>query len=147
MRVNRKPSKSPSPMASLSPKSTILNKSRSYYAKSNKKPIAKATAVCNSPPSHKTLTSISDLRDLASSHDDIKRNIIDLSHSEILKDLEASHSRLRKRFKIQTQACQQVMDETEKDYKKMSEQICESLEGMKASYAELMAGAQATASR
>ncbi|GAV75398.1 hypothetical protein CFOL_v3_18877 [Cephalotus follicularis] len=74
-------------------KLTILNKSRSYNSKSNKKPIPKATTVCHSPPSHKILTCISDLKDLASSHlDDLTLNLIDCSHSEILKDLEASHS-------------------------------------------------------
>ncbi|KAL1068932.1 hypothetical protein V6Z11_D12G232000, partial [Gossypium hirsutum] len=102
----------------------------------------------SSLPNHKTLTTISDLKEFASSRlEDIKRNLVDRSHSEILKDLDASHSRLHKRFKIQTQACQQAIEEAEKEYKKILEKIDESHEAMKASYAEFMADAQATASR
>lgn len=70
---------------------------------------------------------------------------------------------------MQSQACQQAMDEAEKDYKKLSERITESRDAMKvvflsllyqkhdevsnrsfffqASYEEFMADAQATASR
>lgn len=48
---------------------------------------------------------------------------------------------------MQSQGCQQAMDEAEKDYKKLSERITESREAMKASYEEFMAEAQATASR
>ncbi|KAL7182342.1 hypothetical protein ACSBR1_041111 [Camellia fascicularis] len=100
-----------------------------------------------SPPHLKSLSTISDLKELASSRlDSIKRQL-DRSHSEILKDMEASQSRLHKRFKIQTQACQQVTDEAEKEYKKMSERISESREAMKASYLGFLAEAQASASR
>ncbi|GFZ16632.1 hypothetical protein Acr_25g0010410 [Actinidia rufa] len=100
-----------------------------------------------SPPNLKTLSTISDLKELAASRlESIKRQL-DHSHSEILKDIEASQSRLSKRFKIQTQACQQVMDEAEKEYKKMSERISESREAMKASYTEFLAEAQGSASR
>ncbi|KAI3468551.1 hypothetical protein Pfo_025214 [Paulownia fortunei] len=95
----------------------------------------------------KSVNTISDLKDLASSNlDSIKRQL-ERSHSEILKDIEASQCRLQKRFKIQTQACQQVMDEAEKEYKKMSDRINEGREAMKASYAEFIAEAQTTASR
>ncbi|KAM7510644.1 hypothetical protein LguiB_009519 [Lonicera macranthoides] len=48
---------------------------------------------------------------------------------------------------IQTQACQQVMDEAEKEYKKMTERISESREAMKASYMDFITEAQASASR
>ncbi|KAK3037628.1 hypothetical protein RJ639_030405 [Escallonia herrerae] len=48
---------------------------------------------------------------------------------------------------IQTQTCQQVMDEAEKEYKKMTGRISESQDAMKASYMEFIAEAQATASR
>ncbi|XP_050268649.1 uncharacterized protein LOC126713048 [Quercus robur] len=95
----------------------------------------------------KTLGTISDLKDLASSRLDHLKRHIEHSHSEIIKDLQASHSRLHKRFKIQTQACQQAMDEAEKEYKKMSERISQSREAMQASYAEFKADAQASASR
>ncbi|KAE8698779.1 PAM68 [Hibiscus syriacus] len=102
----------------------------------------------SSPPNNKTLTTISNLKEFTSSQlEDMKRNFIYCSHSEILKDLDASHSRLHKRFKILTQACQQVMEEAEKEYKKISEKIDSNHKVMKASYAEFMADAQATASR
>ncbi|KAK4600910.1 hypothetical protein RGQ29_010494 [Quercus rubra] len=44
---------------------------------------------------------------------------------------------------IQTQACQQAMDEAEKEYKKMSERIIESREAMQTSYAEFKSDALA----
>ncbi|KAL8521399.1 hypothetical protein ACS0TY_011791 [Phlomoides rotata] len=48
---------------------------------------------------------------------------------------------------MQTQACQQVMDEADKEHKKISDRINEGREAMKASYAEFIAEAQASASR
>ena len=48
----------------------------------------------------KTLGTISDLKDLASSRLDHLKRHIEHSHSEIIKDLQASHSRLHKRFKV-----------------------------------------------
>ncbi|KAI7994963.1 hypothetical protein LOK49_LG11G01942 [Camellia lanceoleosa] len=49
-----------------------------------------------SPPHLKNLSTISDLKELASSRlDSIKRQL-DRSHSEILKDMDASQSRLHK---------------------------------------------------
>ncbi|XP_024032321.1 uncharacterized protein LOC21405514 [Morus notabilis] len=96
------------------------------------------------PP--RTLSSISDLKDLASSRlDDLKRHI-DRSHSEILKDIDASSSRLHRRFKIQNQERQKVSDETEKEYKKISERIDKSQEALMTSYAEFMADVQASTS-
>ncbi|KAJ6962803.1 hypothetical protein NC652_001441 [Populus alba x Populus x berolinensis] len=152
MKKKMKSRKSPLPMASPSspspPKSSILNSIK------KKKPIASVGATAgvlrSSPPPSldKTLASISDLKELASSRfDDIKSRLIDRSHSEIIKDLEASHSRLHKRFKIQSQTCQQMMDESEKDFKKMTERVTETTEAMKETYTEFMAEAQATASR
>ncbi|KAG6636322.1 hypothetical protein CIPAW_11G103400 [Carya illinoinensis] len=134
---------SPSP-PNVSPKSAFFM--------TNKKNTASASASkfdedALLPTPLKALSSISDLKDLASSRLDHLKHHIDHSHSEILKDLDASQSRLHKRFKIQTQACQQVMDEAEKEYKKMFERISESREAMKASYAEFMADAQASATR
>ncbi|XP_039046782.1 uncharacterized protein LOC120187056 isoform X2 [Hibiscus syriacus] len=151
----RRSRRSPLPMASPAPeetqtppKSTIFNKRKRNIA--NASHSNSASAFFNhqsSPPDKKTLTTISDLKEFTSSRlEDMKRNLIDRSHSEILKDLDASHSRFHKRFKIQTQACQQVMEEAEKEYKKISEKIDSSHEAMKASYAEFMADAQATAS-
>lgn len=49
---------------------------------------------------NKALNTISDLKEMTSSNvDSIKRHV-DFSHSEILKDMEAYHSRLHKRFKV-----------------------------------------------
>ncbi|GMJ05998.1 hypothetical protein HRI_004269000 [Hibiscus trionum] len=152
-RSNRRsplPMSSPVPEENQSPpKSTVFNKRKRNIANaSHSNPASAYFNLHSSPPNNKTLTTISDLKEFASSRlEDMKRNLIDRSHSEILKDLNASHSRLHKRFKIQTQACQQVMEEAEKEYKKISEKIDSSHEAMKASYAEFMADAQATASR
>ncbi|KAL5550813.1 hypothetical protein UlMin_000989 [Ulmus minor] len=138
----------PSPAAStpyLSPKSTIFNNTNT---KKRQKAIgSSATALFKSPsrPS-KTLGSISDLKEMASSHlDDLKRHI-DRSHTEILKEIDASYCRLHKRVKIQNQSCQQVSDETEKEYKKMSERISETQEALMNSYVEFMVDVQASTS-
>ncbi|XP_062147175.1 uncharacterized protein LOC133854917 [Alnus glutinosa] len=124
-----------------SPKSSIFISSKNTLSASKFKKDKSLPTALNS------LSSVSDLKDLASSHlDDLKRHI-DRSHSEILKELDSSQSRLHKRFKIQTQSCQRLMDESEKEYKKMSERISESREAMKASYGEFIADAQGSASR
>ncbi|KMT11439.1 hypothetical protein BVRB_5g107630 [Beta vulgaris subsp. vulgaris] len=92
-------------------------------------------------------SSISELKETVSSNlDSIKRQV-ERSHSDILKEVESSNSRLHKRYKIQTQACQQLMDEIDKEFKKMSERIAESSEAMKVSYAEFIVDAQTSASR
>ncbi|CAJ2647009.1 unnamed protein product [Trifolium pratense] len=142
--------KTPSPLSSpaeSSPKSPIFTRTAS--TSKGVKRVAAALTTTTSPPrtTHKAPTNISDLKSLASSSIDELKRRIDRSHSEILKDLEASHSRLHKRFKMQSQGCQQAMDEAEKDYKKLSERITESREAMKASYEEFMVEAQATAAR
>ncbi|KAL8063838.1 hypothetical protein ABFX02_01G053000 [Erythranthe guttata] len=108
------------------------------------------TRFSTSPPpqrSLKSLNTISDLKDLASSNLESVKLQLERSHSEILKDVDASQCRLQKRLKIQSQACEQVMNEAEKEYKKMSDRIEEGREAMKASYTEFLAEAQATASR
>ncbi|CAA0812054.1 Protein Brevis radix-like 1 [Striga hermonthica] len=122
------------------------NKNGSAVASNSKR--MQPTGFSTSPPrSLKSVNTISDLKDLASSNlESIKRQL-ELSHSEILKDIEASESRLQKRFKIQTQACQHVIDEAEKEYKKISARINEGREAMKDSYEEFIAEAQTTASR
>ncbi|XP_004512390.1 uncharacterized protein [Cicer arietinum] len=142
--------KTPSPIASpteSSPKSAIFTRAAS--TSKGVKRVAAALATGTSPPrsNQRAPNNISDLKSLASSSIDELKRRIDRSHSQIFKDLEASHSRLHKRFKMQSQGCQQAMDEAEKDYKKLSERITESREAMKASYEEFMAEAQATASR
>ncbi|XP_050378339.1 uncharacterized protein LOC126795570 [Argentina anserina] len=103
----------------------------------------------SSPPAADAngLASIPDLKNLASSRlQDLKQHI-DRSHTEILKDCDSARSRLHKRFKIQTQACQQMLDEADKGYKKKTQRTIESREAMMASYAEFIVDAQASASR
>ncbi|XP_015897368.3 uncharacterized protein LOC107431003 [Ziziphus jujuba] len=144
----------PSPEKSpKSPKSAILTDSSSK--RSRKKTIAIGTtsssAALFESPSHshfppKTFASISDLKQMASSRlDDLKRHV-DHSHSQIVKDLDAFHTRLHKRFKIQNEACQKVSDEAEKEHKKISERISQSQEAIMSSYVEFMADVQANAS-
>ncbi|PON44786.1 hypothetical protein PanWU01x14_263760 [Parasponia andersonii] len=131
---------------SQSPESAIFRGSCS--TKKRQKTMAAASPIPPpfASPFHppKTLGSIFDLKDMVSSRLVDFKKCIDRSHSEILKDLDAFYYRLHKRFKIQNQECQQISDEAEKEYKKMSERIGESQESMMTSYSEFMADAQAT---
>ncbi|KAL6951869.1 hypothetical protein U1Q18_048730 [Sarracenia purpurea var. burkii] len=143
------PKRSPSE----SPKIFEFNLGAFNIASSSKKKknVVASSSVLMQPtgpaPNIREINTVADLKEMASSRlDSIKRQI-DRSHSEILKDKEASQTRLHKRFRIQTQACQHVMDETEKEYKKLSQQISESREAMKASYVEFLAEAQGSSSR
>ncbi|KAM1257725.1 hypothetical protein ACFX13_038137 [Malus domestica] len=123
-----------SPANQPSPKSPIFNTSsrrkREAFAAGGGASASVVAALMESPKSN-ALASIPDLKHLASSRlRDIKLHV-DRSHSEL----------------IQSQACQQVLDEADKEYKKMTQRITESREAMAASYAEFMADAQTTASR
>ncbi|MCL7026679.1 hypothetical protein MKW94_019494 [Papaver nudicaule] len=90
---------------------------------------------------------ISDLKNqVTSTTNSIKRDL-DLSHSEILKQFETYHSSLSKRFKIQTETCQQVVKEADKEHKKMSNGMTKSMDAMKASYSEFIKQSEATAAR
>jgi hypothetical protein len=83
----------PSP-TNESPKSGIFISSKNALSASK---IKKGKSL---PTALNSLSSVSDLKDLASSRlDDLKRHI-DRSHSEILKELDSSQSRLHKRFKV-----------------------------------------------
>ncbi|KNA14875.1 hypothetical protein SOVF_103460 [Spinacia oleracea] len=66
---------------------------------------------------------------------------VERSHSDILKEVDS------KRLKIQAQACQNLMDGTDKEVKKMSERVAESCEAMKVFYSEFMVDAQTIAAR
>ncbi|CAK9323667.1 unnamed protein product [Citrullus colocynthis] len=143
------------PPASDSPKSAIFNRKMNSngckFSSPENTNIAKnrVSAGLFKLPSRNTssLSTISDLKDFASSQlVDLKRHI-DHSHSQIVKDLDSSNSRLQKRFKIQSQTCQKMMDEAEKEYTKMSQRIYESQEAMKVSYEEFLAHEQESASR
>lgn len=91
--------KTPSPKSSPpdddSPKSAIFT-----IAASSSKTVKRTTVGLTKSQPLKPLSNISELKDLASSRVDELKRQIDCSHSEILKDLEASQSRLRKRFKV-----------------------------------------------
>ncbi|KAK1306504.1 hypothetical protein QJS10_CPA10g01322 [Acorus calamus] len=100
---------------------------------SKKKAVAASPFLDPSPPPSRAPTTIADVKDLVSSHMDSLKRRLDHCHSEILKEAEASESRIAKRFKMQTQACMQVADEAEKDYKKVSERITENMEVVKTS--------------
>ena len=97
--------KTPSPVASPAADSPAIFKRAASSSKGAKRGSRVALATSTSPPcGHRAPSNISDLRNLASSGvDDLKRRI-DRSHSEILKDLEASNSRLHKRFKVSSLA-------------------------------------------
>ncbi|XP_072961910.1 uncharacterized protein [Typha angustifolia] len=81
-----------------------------------------------SSPHPQILTTVADLKSLSSSRSDSLKRHLDLCHSEVLKEFDASHTRISKRFKIQTQACLQLTEEVEKEYKKMSDRIRENAE-------------------
>ncbi|GMH09158.1 hypothetical protein Nepgr_010998 [Nepenthes gracilis] len=126
------------------PTTTTFNFASAFAAADNHR---KSTLPSSPLPVLKTLSSISELKEMTSSGlDSIKRKV-DLSHSDILKEVDSSHSRLHKRFKTQVQAWQQVMDQADKEYKKLSESIRESQETIEASYVEFIAEAQSSASR
>uniref|UniRef100_A0A803MCZ4 Uncharacterized protein n=1 Tax=Chenopodium quinoa TaxID=63459 RepID=A0A803MCZ4_CHEQI len=133
-------------------KSTELSPEKSFEFKLNSPASNSGTrrkSSLKSSPQRKleALSSISELKEMVSSQlDSIKRQA-DRSHSDIIKEVESTNSRLHKRLKIQAQACQQLMDETDKEFKKMSERIAESCDAMKSSYAEFMGDAQTTATR
>ena len=82
-----------------SPLFTIINddKKKSTVSTSKNKKTDKSQPTI---AAEKTLGTISDLKDLASSRLDHLKRHIEHSHSEIIRDLQASHSRLHKRFKV-----------------------------------------------
>ncbi|XP_058223818.1 uncharacterized protein LOC131333359 isoform X2 [Rhododendron vialii] len=154
--VSPPPTASPNRSPSESPKEQFefdlgaFNNAASSSKKRKKDNVASSSVdriqnVVRSPLNMKSLGTISDLKEMAASLLDSIKHQLDRSHAEIVKDLEASQSRLHKRFK--TQACQQVVDEAEKEHKKISDRISESREAMKASYLKFLAEAQASASR
>lgn len=110
----RKTNVSPLPMASLSPPSLHespsslvfgsrggpSSKSKARTRSLNMRPKTGGVSGLVASPAGKTLASVADLRDFASSSLDDLKCQLDHSHSEILKDFEASHSRLQKRYKV-----------------------------------------------
>ncbi|XP_071737325.1 uncharacterized protein [Rutidosis leptorrhynchoides] len=95
----------------------------------------------------KTRNRIADLKEIASSHVDSIKRQIDCSYSDLLKDIEASYSRLQKRYKVQNQACAQSMEETAKDFKKVMDHMSRTHDTMEASYMDIIAKAESRATR
>ncbi|RLN34610.1 atherin-like [Panicum miliaceum] len=92
-------------------------------------------------------SSVGDLRSaVASQMEDLKRRL-DALHSRAHADLDASFSRVSKRIKTQNQACQQLTDEVDKEYKKMSDNIKESSEIVKAKFKQIITEAQSSTTR
>ncbi|KAL0928159.1 hypothetical protein M5K25_000027 [Dendrobium thyrsiflorum] len=117
-------------------------------ATSSKKKALSPPSVLRSPRTPaKPLSTTSDLKDLAcSSLESLKRRV-DVYYADVLKDIDASHARISKRFKIQTQACMQLAEEAEREYEKLSDKIDENTKSIKGSYVEFMAEVQAATSR
>ncbi|RLM62048.1 uncharacterized protein C2845_PM14G04270 [Panicum miliaceum] len=93
------------------------------------------------------LSTIADLRSLAASHLDSLKRRLDALHGDSVRDLEASHSRLSKRVKMQTHGCLQLAEEADKEHKKVADKIAERAEVVKSSYKKFVAEVQASTSR
>ncbi|KAI3505585.1 hypothetical protein L1887_27718 [Cichorium endivia] len=154
----RSPSESPENFKSSSScfttpakSSSSLQGDRRSNSNNNKIPAAEqlnATSPVHSTSSlSKTSNSIADLKKMTLSRIDSIKRQIDCSYSDVLKDMEVSHSRLQKRYKAENQACEQTMQEVEKDFKKMIDHMSHTHDAMEASYTNLIAEAQARATR
>ncbi|XP_006658526.3 arabinogalactan protein 1-like [Oryza brachyantha] len=98
-------------------------------------------------PASAAVSSVGDLRRVANLQMEALKRRLDALHSRSHTDLDASLSRASKRFKIQNQACQQLTDEVDSEYKKMSDSIKENAEMIKVKYKQIMSEAQSSTSR
>uniref|UniRef100_A0A0E0EIP6 Uncharacterized protein n=1 Tax=Oryza meridionalis TaxID=40149 RepID=A0A0E0EIP6_9ORYZ len=131
----------------LSPSSPVVKpKTRSPLAAPASSPISPYASPATASASV-SVSTVADLRSLAASHLDSLKRRLDALHGDSARDLEASHSRISKRFKMQTQSCLQLADEAEKEHRKMAEKISEHAEAVKASYKKFVAEVQASTSR
>uniref|UniRef100_A0A0E0I7V5 BED-type domain-containing protein n=1 Tax=Oryza nivara TaxID=4536 RepID=A0A0E0I7V5_ORYNI len=127
----------------LSPSSPVVKpKPRSPLAAPASSPISPYASPASASVS---VSTVADLRILAASHLDSLKRRLDALHGDSARDLEASHSRISKRFK--TQSCLQLADEAEKEHRKMADKISEHAEAVKASYKKFVAEVQASTSR
>uniref|UniRef100_A0A0D9X515 Uncharacterized protein n=1 Tax=Leersia perrieri TaxID=77586 RepID=A0A0D9X515_9ORYZ len=108
---------------------------------------APASSPLAASPAPVSVSTVADLRSLAASHLDSLKRRLDALHGDSSRDLEASHSRISNRFKMQTQSCLQVADEAEKEHRKVAGKISERAEAVKASYKKFVAEVQASTSR
>ncbi|KAJ1267543.1 hypothetical protein BS78_07G064600, partial [Paspalum vaginatum] len=72
---------------------------------------------------------------------------LDALHADSVRDLEASHSRISKRVKMQTHGCVQLSEEANREHKKVADRIAERAEAVKTSYRKIVAEVQASTSR
>uniref|UniRef100_A0A0E0LRY0 Uncharacterized protein n=1 Tax=Oryza punctata TaxID=4537 RepID=A0A0E0LRY0_ORYPU len=128
----------------LSPSSPVKPKPRSPLAAPASSPLSPYASPATASVS---VSTVADLRSLAASHLDSLKRRLDALHGDSARDLEASHSRISKRFKMQTQSCLQLADEAEKEHRKMADKISEHAEAVKASYKKFVAEVQASTSR
>ncbi|KAF6996644.1 hypothetical protein CFC21_012962 [Triticum aestivum] len=94
-----------------------------------------------------SVSTVGDLRSLAASSLDSLKRRLDALHGDSARDLEASHSRISKRIKMQTQSCLKLAEEAEKERKEMAERISGRAEEMKASYKKFLTEVQSSSSR
>ncbi|CAL5080037.1 unnamed protein product [Urochloa decumbens] len=136
-RVRAKPAAARSPLAATPRAAASPSPSPAASPHPSPAPAAAAAGV----------STVGDLRSaVASQMDDLKRRL-DALHSRAHADLDASFSRVSKRVKTQNQACQQLTDEADKEYKKMSDNIKERSEIIKAKYKQIIAEAQSSTTR
>ncbi|KAG0522764.1 hypothetical protein BDA96_07G065800 [Sorghum bicolor] len=111
-------------------------------------PPAKPGTRNSSPLAAPAATStIGDLRSLAASHLESLKRRLDALHGDYVRDLEAFHSRISKRVKMQSHGCLQLAEEADKEQKKMADKIAEHAELVKTSYKKFVAEVQASTSR
>ncbi|KAI3418517.1 uncharacterized protein J3R85_013719 [Psidium guajava] len=154
---SRKRKASPSPMPSLSlPRDSLQSIFNIIATGSARKSKTRGrlhsringgnTSGSTPSPASKSLTSIGDLKDFASSQvDDLKRRL-DRSHSGISKDVEASHFRLHKRSKMHARAIQQVTDKVDRSIRRYLSRSMKLKRAAKATFMEVMEDAQTSTS-
>ncbi|CAO2200703.1 unnamed protein product [Urochloa humidicola] len=139
----------PKPSGTSSPAAadlSFLSPSRSpAKPRTRSSPIASPAASPLASPA--VLSTIGDPRSLAASHLDSLKRRLDALHGDSVRDLEASHSRLSKRVKMQTHGCLQLAEEADKEHKKVADKITERTEVVKNSYKKFVAEVQTSTSR
>lgn len=146
------------PPSSVSPEPAPKSRSCKPSSKAKAKPAARSPPLASprpvsplsagAPPAAAALvSSVGDLRSAAASQMESLRHRLDGLHSRVHTDLDASLSRASKRFKTQNQACQQLTDEVDNEYRKISDNLKENAEKLKAKYKQIMAETQSSTSR
>ncbi|KAL6843090.1 hypothetical protein ACP4OV_026803 [Aristida adscensionis] len=133
-----------SPAAGLS---SFLSPSSPPRPPRTRPPLAASPAPAASPFAAAPASTIGDLRGLAASSLDSLKRRLDALHGDCVRDLDASHSRISKRVKMQTQGCLQLAEEAEKEHKRVADKITERVEAVKTSYKKFVAEVQASTSR